>query len=112
MSWSHAAGVVAAALATSPIGVDVARVDELGPPILPRIGGVEGWVRWTRTEALVKRGDGTLFEIRAWPLGGSAKDAPVAGVLTDFVADDQAWVASVAAEKTVALVTLASLRAE
>lgn len=110
MSWAHADGLVAAAVSTSPVGVDVAWIDEVGPPIRPRVGGASGWVRWTRTEALVKRGDGELFALRQWPLGSEpaaqgitlrtlVATAPTDGVLTDLVDDGGRWIVSVAADQ-------------
>lgn len=113
VSWAHSQGRVAAAVSTSLVGIDIELVAATPPPLppsqRPETESLDHrWVRWTRTEALVKFGianlDSALSWRLDWPVGGTGQllylpswvqRTPV--TVTDFVAVDETWVASVAA---------------
>lgn len=98
LSWAHSHGLVAAAVADSPVGIDVERTR--GDPPLSADGAptLERWLRWTRAEALVKFGLVDLDTALEIPLSGPPGQSPaVAGAaLRDEVAADGSWVASLA----------------
>ncbi len=75
LSWAHARGLVAAAVADGPVGIDVERRDGEVPRLDGRSDGaaaasLAAWLGWTRGEALVKAGLTDLDEVQRWPLAG------------------------------------------
>lgn len=115
VSWAHAQGLVAAAASLGPVGIDV-ELARSEPPFDDDPGPrSQRWLRWTRMEALVKRGDGTLDAALNWPLAGPPHRQgqaithllpghPILGVLTDLSDADGAWVASVASTEQPAII--------
>ncbi|WP_018157634.1 hypothetical protein [Demetria terragena] len=65
VSWAHAKGVVAAAVAECPVGIDVERIGAEPPPGL-RGEGVLPWLTWTRVEAVTKLGLADLDTALSW----------------------------------------------
>jgi 4'-phosphopantetheinyl transferase len=107
LSWSHSSGIVAAAVACGPVGIDVQQTSNggsgLGPTTTPAL---EQWLAFTRAEALVKVGMASLDQALAMPLlhGRAVQDADVATVvdgtppgwrLTDWTSPSADIVASV-----------------
>ena len=71
ISWAHSDGLVAAAVGPGQIGVDVQRVDPRDdPPVRSVRPGSRSaaWLAFTRAEACVKAGLGSLDETLTWPL--------------------------------------------
>lgn len=99
LSWAHSDGLVAAAVADGPVGIDVEHTRG-DPPPLPRHGGppLDRWLGWVRGEALVKLGVVDLDGVLTWPLTGAPGAlTTVAGArLSDAVAPDGSWVAALA----------------
>lgn len=114
VSWSHARGFVAAAVAPTrcepagrfgAVGVDIEPVQEQPPPI-PVDGSdhspvLHRWCGWTRAEAIVKYGATDLDTALRWRLSGPPRPDGTSPPQTPVVLTDRAgpnWLVSVAAD--------------